>query len=83
MWTVIFVCQKKHWKVGGHRAECAAMASAAVVPVVEEATEGDGAGMAEGKGDEAGGGPSVGAVGGGNGGGRKRKGGKKGKKGRR
>ena len=77
------VCQKKHWKVGGHRAECAALAAAATVPVVEEAMEGDGVGMSEGKGDEADGGASVGVAGGGDGGGRKKKGGKKGKKDRR
>ena len=78
------VCQKKHWKVGGHRAECATLAAAAgVVTAVGEATESDGAGMAEGKVDEVGGGPSVGVASGGDGGGRKKKGGKKGKKGRR
>ena len=77
------VCQKKHWKVGGHRAECAALAAAAAVPIVGEATKSDGTGMAEGKEDEIGGGPSVGVASGGNGGGRDKKGGKKGKKGRR
>ena len=78
------VCQKKHWKVGGHRAECAALAApAGVVTAVGQATESDGAGMVEGKGDEAGGGPSVDVASGGDGGGRKKKGGKKGKKGRR
>ena len=76
------VCQKKHWKVGGHRVECAVLSAAAAVPVVGKATGGDGAGMAESKGDEADGGPSVGMAGGGDGGGRKRKGGKKGKEGR-
>ena len=75
------VCQKKHWKVGGHRAECTALSAAAVVPVVREVTEGDIAGMAEGKGDGAGGGPSEGVGSGDNGGGRKKK--KGGKKGRR
>ena len=74
------VCQKKHWKVGVHQAECAAMAAAAAVMAVREATKGDGTGMAESKGDEADGGPSVGAAGGGDGGGRKKKEGKKGKK---
>jgi hypothetical protein len=74
------VCQKKHWKVGGHRAECAALAGAAAVAAVEEATEGDGAGMVEGTADAAEG-PSS-AVGGA-GGGRKTTGGKQGKKGRR
>ena len=81
------VCQKKHWKAGGHRAECATLAGVGAVAAVEEATEGDGAGMAEGKGDEANGGASVGVVdcsdGGDGGGGKKKKGGKKGKKGRR
>ena len=77
------VCQKKHWKVGGHRAECAALAAAAAVPVVGEATEGDGADMVEGKGEEADGGASGGVASGVDGGGRKKKGGKKGKKGRR
>jgi hypothetical protein len=79
------VCQKKHWKVGGHRAECASSAAAAaVVTAVVEATEGDGASMAEGKEGEAGGGPSDDAASSGDGGGRKnKKGGKKGKKGRR
>ena len=77
------ICQKKHWKIGGHRAECSALAVASVVPVVGEATEEDDAGMAQGKGDEADGGPSEGVGSGGEGGGRKRKGGKKGKKGRR
>ena len=73
------VCQKKHWKVGGHRAECAALAAAAAdVTAVGEAAD-----MAEGKGDEVDGGPSVGVAGGGDGGGRKKTGGKKGKKGRR
>ena len=32
------VCQKRHGKVGGHRAECAVLASAAVVPAIEEVT---------------------------------------------
>jgi len=59
------------------------LAAAAVVPVVGEVTEGDGAGMVEGKGDEADGGASVGVASGGDGGGRKKKGVKKGKKGRR
>ena len=77
------VCQKKHWKVGGHQAECAALAAAAAVPVVLEATGGDGADMAEGKGDEADGGASVGLAGGGDASGRQRTGGKKGRKGRR
>ena len=78
------VCQKKHWKAGGHRIECAALATAAAATAVEEATEGDGTGMAEGKEDEADGGSSVGVASGGDGGGRKKKkGGKKGKKGRR
>ena len=76
------VCQKKHWKVGGHRAECAALAAAAAVAVVEEATGGDGVGMAEGKGDEADGEAMGGVASGGDGGGRKKKkGGKKGMKG--
>ena len=43
------VCQKKHWKARGHRAECAALATAAAATAVEESTEGDGAGKAEGK----------------------------------
>ena len=78
------VCQKKHWRAGGHRIECAALATAAAATAVEEATDGDGAGMAEGKEDEADGWPSVGVASGGDGGGRKKKkGGKKGKKGRR
>ena len=78
------VCQKKHWKVGGHRVECAALAAAAAVAVVEEARGGDGAGLAEGKGDEVDGEASGNVASGGNGDGRKKKkGGKKGKKGRR
>ena len=67
------VCQKKHWKGGGHRAECAALSGAIAVPVIRESTEG--------KRDEADSGPSVGVA---SGDGRsKNKGGKKGKKGRR
>ena len=67
------VCQKKHWKVGGHRAECVVLAAAATVHVVGEATVGDGDDRAEGKKDEAGG----------SGLNKEKKGGKKGKKGRR
>jgi hypothetical protein len=78
------VCQKKHWKVGGHRAECSALVAAGAAAVVGEATVGDDAGMAEGKGDEADGGPSADAASHGDGGRPKtKKGGKKGKKGRR
>ena len=80
------VCQKKHWKVGGHRAECATLAAAAaVVTAVGDETEGDGTSMAEGKGDEAGGGPLAGAASSGDGGERKKKkkGVKKGKKGKK
>ena len=62
--------QKKHWKVGGHRAECAALAAASVVPLVGEAMrQGGCAGMVKGKGDGADGGPSVGAASGGDDGG--------------
>ena len=76
------VCQKKHWKVGGHRAECAALVA------IRESTEDDGAGVVEGKGVEADGRSSVGVSnrgdGDGGGGGEKikKKRGKKGKKGR-
>ena len=47
------VCQEKHWKVVGDRVECAALAAAAAVPVVGEGTGSNGAGIAEGKGDES------------------------------
>ena len=78
------VCQKKHWKVGGHRAECSALVAAGAAAGVKEATLSDDAGMAEGKGDEADGGPSTDVASGGDGGRPKtKKGGKKGKKGRR
>ena len=43
------VCQKKHLKVGGHRAECTALAAAAAVVAVGKVTKGDGAGMVESK----------------------------------
>ena len=79
------ICQKKHWKIGGHRAKWSALAAgfAAALAVVGEVVEDDSTGMAEGKGDEVDGGPSVGVRGGGDSGGRQKKGGKKGNKGRR
>ena len=43
------VCQKKHWKVGGHRAECATLAAAAAGVAFKEMTEGDNESIAEGK----------------------------------
>ena len=47
------VCQKKHWKVGGHRAECAALvASSSSQGTAVEASGGDVTGVAEGKGGE-------------------------------
>jgi len=77
------VCQKKHWKVGGHRAECAALvATTSSQGTAVEASGGDVTGVAEGKGsemdDEATADTSVS----GDGGGRQKKkgGGKKGKK---
>ena len=77
------MCQKKHWKVGGHRAECAALvASSSSQGTAVEASGGDVTGVAEGKrgemDDEATADTSVS----GDGGGRQKKkgGGKKGKK---
>ena len=73
--------RKKHWKVGGHRSECAALALAGSSIGVAEEAEGDGDGIPEGKGEDAGSGSSVGgARGSGRGGGGRKK---KGKKGRR
>ena len=46
--------QKKHRKVGGHRAECATLAAAGSVATIEGALEGEGAGMAKGKGEKLG-----------------------------
>ena len=56
------VCEKNHWKVGRYRAEYATLAATGSVAMIEEALEGEGAGMAEGNGGE---------VGSGRGGGRK------------
>ena len=80
------VCQKKHWKVGGHRAECAALvASSSSQGTVVEALGGDVTGVVEGKECEMDGEATADTPVSGDGGGRQKKkgGGKKGKKGRR
>ena len=79
------VCQKKHWKVGGHRAECAALvaSSSSQGTAGEASSGGDVAGVAEGKRDEIDDETTVDTLGSGNGGGgrqKKKGGGKKGKK---
>ena len=67
------ICQKKHWKVRRHRAECAVLAAAAVIPVLGESAEGDVADTTEGsRRDEANYRPLVGAACGGDGGRRKK-----------
>ena len=79
----IGVCQKKHWKVGGHRAECAALvASSSSQGIAVEASGGDVTGVAEGKGDEMDGETTADTLVSGDGGGTQKKkgGGKKGKK---
>ena len=76
-------CQKKHWKVGGHRAECAALVtSSSSQGTAVEATGGDITGVAEGKEGETDGEATADTPVSGNGGGRQKKkgGGKKGKK---
>ena len=46
------MCQKKHWKVGGHRAECAALvASSSSQGTAVEGLGGGVTGVAEGTGD--------------------------------
>ena len=72
------VCQKKHWKVGGHRAECAALVSSSSSQgTAVGASGGDVTGVAEGKEGE-----TADTSVSGDGGGRQKKkgGGKKGKK---
>ena len=77
------MCQKKHWKVGGHRAECAALvASSSSQGTAVEASGGDVTGVAESKGGEMDDEATADASVSGDGGGRQKKkgGGKKGKK---
>ena len=75
--------RKKHWKVGGHRAECAALvASISSQGTAAEASGGDVTGVTEGKGDEMDDEATADSTVGGDGGGRQKmkRGGKKGKK---
>ena len=75
------MCQKKHWKVGGHRAECAALvASSSSQGTAVGASGGDVTGVAEGKGDGIDEETTADASASGDGGGRQKKkgGGKKG-----
>ena len=77
------MCQKTHWKVGGHRAECAALvASSSCQGTAAEVSRGDVTGVADGKGCDMDGEAPADTTVGGNGGGRQKKegGGKKGKK---